>query len=390
MNTFNPVRLAEARAYRRMTGEELANNIGVSKQSISQFENNKAEPEYDTLVKISSELGFPIRYFYEESIPLLEGNTYFRALYSSNKRELLSQRIKTRYVAHIHHTLSRFVDFRPYNVPELIENTPAIEKVAQSLRDYWGLGQEPIPDMIALLERNGIIMSEFATDSNKIDAFSQYGEIRGTPYRCVVLGMEKRSYVRRQFSCAHELGHIFLHEKFNDLYEVSKEDFKIRENEANEFASCFLLPRDAFRNDLCFHANKLNRYIDLKRKWKVSISAMVMRARALEAINQNQYQYLMRQISGRGWRTEEPLDECFPIKRPKAMKQAINLIILNNCLTGSQLMKEFEKEGLSLPKEVIEEVLNLESETITIEDANLAGRIIPFAQLKEPIMNDEL
>lgn len=389
MDTFNPARLAEARAYRKMTGEELANSVGISKQSISQFENNKAEPEYDTLIKISSILGFPIRYFYEECIPVLQGNTYFRALYSSNKRELQSQKIKTQYVAHIQHTLSRFVDFRPYNVPELSESTSIIEKAAQSLRDYWGLAQEPISDMVALMERNGIIMSEFATDSRKIDAFSQYGEIRGVPYRCVVLGLEKRSFVRRQFSCAHELGHIVLHEKYNDLDEISREDFRIRENEANEFASCFLLPRDAFRDDLHNHANKLNRYIDLKRKWRVSISAMVMRAKSIDAINQNQYQYLMRQISGKGWRTEEPLDEYFPLKRPKAMKQAVNLIILNNCLTGSQLMKEFEKEGLSIPKAVVDEVLNLEPETITIEDVSLAGRIIPFAQLKESIMNNK-
>ena len=387
MNIFNPARLAEARAYKRLTGEELATSVGVSKQSISQFENNKAEPEYETLVRISSELGFPIRFFYEESVPVLQGNTYFRALYSSNKKELQSQRIKTRYVAHIHHTLSRFVDFRSYNVPELFDRSSAIEKAAHSLRDYWGLGQEPIPDMVALMERNGIIMSEFATDSKKIDAFSQYGEIRGIPYRCVVLGMEKRSFVRRQFSCAHELGHMLLHEKFNDLDEVSKEDFRTRENEANEFASCFLLPRDAFQNDLHNYANKLNRYIDLKRKWKVSISAMVMRAKAIDAINQNQYQYLMRQISSRGWRTEEPLDEYFPLKRPKAMKQAINLIILNNCLTASQLLKEFERDGLSIPKAVIDEVLSLEPETITIEETNIPGKIIPFAKLKDPSEN---
>ena len=39
MSQFNSEHLAEARAYNKMTGEELASLIGVKKQAISQFEN---------------------------------------------------------------------------------------------------------------------------------------------------------------------------------------------------------------------------------------------------------------------------------------------------------------------------------------------------------------
>lgn len=62
------------------------------------------------------------------------------------------------------------MDFWPYNVPEF-KDTQNISSVAQRLRDYWGLGQEPIQDMISLMERNGIIMSEFATDTKKLMLF---------------------------------------------------------------------------------------------------------------------------------------------------------------------------------------------------------------------------
>ena len=31
MSCFNPARLAEARAYNKMTGEELANRVGIKK-----------------------------------------------------------------------------------------------------------------------------------------------------------------------------------------------------------------------------------------------------------------------------------------------------------------------------------------------------------------------
>ena len=274
---FNANRLIDARIYNNITGEDLANAIGVKKQAISQFENKKTSPEYATACKISEVLQFPMRYFYVDDVPMLQGNTYFRALFTSNKRELSSQRLKTKYVALVHNALSKYIDFRPYNIPDF-EDTTDIPGLARKLRHFWGLGQEPIPDMVSLLERNGVIMSEFATDSKKIDAFSQYGEIDGDPYRCVVLGTEIGSFVRRQFSCAHELGHIVLHEKFEDLNDVSREEFRKREDEAYMFAAEFLLPAEAFLTDLSVHANKLNRYVELKRKWRVSIAAMVYRA----------------------------------------------------------------------------------------------------------------
>lgn len=202
-------------------------------------------------------------------------------------------------------------------------------------------------------------------------------------YHCVVLGTEKPSFVRRQFSAAHELGHIVLHEKFNDLDDASREDFRKREDEANEFAAAFLLPKAAFLNDLKMCPNKLTRYVELKRKWRVSISAMVVRAYNLEAINQNQYQYLMRQISKNGWRTEEPLDDYISLTHPKALRQAVNLIILNNVLSGQQLLNEFKADGISLSKFVVDEVLSLEPDTITLDNNQTESKIVPFAKLKE-------
>lgn len=379
--SFNPSRLSEARTYVKMTGEELANLIGVKKQAISQFENNKATPEYETVEKISSALNFPISFFYERDISSTKGNTYFRAPFSSNKRDLNSQKVKAHYVAYIYETLARYVDFCPYNVPSF-DDTSNIPAIAQRLRNYWGLGQEPISDMVSLMERNGIVLSEFATDNKQIDAFTQYNEIGFQNCYCVVLGTEKPSFVRRQFSCAHELAHILLHEKYEDRSGINREDFRKQESEANQFAAEFLLPRDAFLSDLQVSPNRLNRYVELKRKWKVSISAMVMRAHDLDAITDNQYQYLMRQISKNGWRTNEPLDDYLPLRHPKALKQAVNIIILNNVLTGKQLLSEIGRDGVSLPKAVVDEVLNLEPDTIVVDELAENPKVISFAQLK--------
>lgn len=386
MSDFNPNRLKEARIYRKMTIEELAGYIGVKKQAVSQFENGKSEPEFETLNAISKHLNFPIRYFREgDSAFTKVGNTYFRALYSSNKKDLNSQRLKAYYVALIQHSLSEYIDFPLLNIPQF-DHVGDMESLTMQVRDYWGLGEEPISDMVSVLERNGIIVSEFSTDGKKIDAFYQYGEIQGREYYCVVLGTDKLTFARRQFNAAHELAHILLHEKYDDLNEINREEFRQREDEANKFASALLLPKDAFIRDVKLYSNKLNYYVELKRKWKVSVAAMIVRAFDLEVINANQYQYLMRQLSKNGWRTGEPLDEYMIVKRPKAIKQAINLLILNGHLTPKQVLELFSRNGVSLPKDVIDEVLNLEPDILPSEnDEEGSARIIQFPRIKEDL-----
>ena len=364
MGKFNSTRLREARLYRKKTIEELATLIKISKQAISQFENRKAEPDFNTLHEISRVLRFPVQFFREEvTNNVVIGNTYFRAPFSSNKKDMNSQHYKAEYITFIHDCLTEYVDFPKLNIPHFAM-TSDIEQIASRVRDFWGLGLEPIPDMISLLERNGIVVSELSTEVQAIDAFYQYTERSGKEYHCIVLGTDKNSFARRQFSAAHELAHILLHKQGDNYQELDRDEFKKIEYEAHKFASAFLLPKETFGLDVSAYANKLDFYVELKRKWKVSISAMIRRAFEIESISANQYQYLMRQMSSKGWRKKEPLDDYLILKKPKAIKQAINMLILNNYLTPKQIFQLFSEYGKSLPKNVVDEVLNLEPDIL--------------------------
>ena len=207
---LNSQRLKEARLYKKMTMADLAEQVGINKQAISQFENDKNDPDPITLRKISVVLGFPYSFFTEQSKPSIIGNTYFRALYSSKKKDLAAQQVKAKYLAKIPAILSATtgMKFRPLNLPPAPPTNVTIEQLANYVRDYWGLGNGPISNMVALLERNGIIVGEFATGSRDIDAFYQYYEENNVPTFCVILGTDKKSFYRRQFNCAYELGHI--------------------------------------------------------------------------------------------------------------------------------------------------------------------------------------
>ncbi|MBE9913672.1 helix-turn-helix domain-containing protein [Paenibacillus donghaensis] len=365
IRVFNGDRLKAARIYRGKTIAELADEVQVSKQSISQYENGKANPSLETLLKLISALGFPRDYFYEKDNKSIKvGTTYFRALLSTNKKDRLSQEEKTKILAKIYHTLNQFVQFPKINIPPIPEGINDIEKIAQATRDYWKLGTDPIPNMVYILEKNGFIVTSFGTDNANIDAFSQRQEVDGEEYFFIVLGSDKSSATRRQFDAAHELGHIMLHDWNADLELVSREEFRQMENEAHQFAASFLLPKEAFLKDLIL-PNNLDFYIELKKKWKVSISAMIVRAYQLKAINYNQYQYLMRQISKKGWRTKEPLDDVIQVSKPTVLRKAVDVIQSNGVLSGDQFMQQLSKNNVSMNKDEVEILLGLDRGTLS-------------------------
>ena len=50
------------------------------------------------------------------------------------------------------------------------------------------------------------------------------------------------------------------------------------EQEANEFASAFLLPKESFIRDVSMFPIDLDHYVFMKKKWHVSVGVMIRRA----------------------------------------------------------------------------------------------------------------
>ncbi len=378
--TFNGDRLKAARIYRGKTIAELAEEVEVTKQAISQFENGKT-PGLETLLRLISALGFPRDYFYEQNRNEARiGNTYFRALLTSKKKDRMSQIEKMKIVAGIYHFLNKYINFPNLNLPSDSYDSHDIESITSQLRQFWGIGlDEPLTNMVRLLEKNGIIVTSFSTDGEGIDAFSQRQQVEEYDYYFVVLGEDKRSATRRQFDAAHELGHIILHDWTHDIESLSREEFRQVENEANQFAASFLLPKDAFIRDLIY-PNKLDYYVELKKKWRVSVSAMIVRAYQLKVINNNQYQNLMKQLSKKGWRTKEPLDDVIQIPKPTLMKKAIEILIINQVMTGEQIVRQLSTNNLSLNSNEIEILLGLDKGTLV--DKNQGNPVVSIKKTK--------
>ena len=64
--SFNGQRLRQARLYKGLSINDLAELLGVSKQAISQYETSNVTPDFDKMRIITNELNFPSSYFFQE------------------------------------------------------------------------------------------------------------------------------------------------------------------------------------------------------------------------------------------------------------------------------------------------------------------------------------
>lgn len=375
---FHGSNLKFARLYRGLSMEELGSLIGKSKQIISQYESEEDEqqPSFDVIVNISKELKFPIQFFYKENqITNQEITTYFRALMSSNKKDKISQSKKATVIIEIYKFLEKYIEFPKLNLPVIYKEDVErqdYKKITSDIRKYWGLSDKPITNIINVLESNGFILGSINTNTNDIDAFTHYVEIQNQKYFCIVLGKEKQSFVRRQFNTAHELAHVVLHGAEIDIDLLSREEFRNIEHEADKFAAELLLPEESFKKDLIYPTN-LKFYEELKKKWKVSIIAMIIRAFDLECITRNQFQYLLKQAYAKGYKVKEPLDDTIKFQEPSLIKLATNMLLDNNKFTPEEFINDLNKNGVWLEPEELEEVIGLEQGKLKTEEISIVN-----------------
>ena len=76
------------------------------------------------------------------------------------------------------------------------------------------------------------------------------------------------------------------------------------EKEANEFASAFLMPEFDVRST-AVKDGSLETYIKLKKRWKVSLSALIFRLNKLGMLSDWRYHSLFKQLSIKGMKKKE-------------------------------------------------------------------------------------
>jgi len=342
---FQGERLKEAREARGYTIRELTEKIELNNhQTLSKYENGKAIPPAEVLYKIMNILDFPFSYFFEkENYDDINNIVFFRSKASTTAKLKKMHEIKIEWVIRIFNYLENIVDFPKSDLPQIEAKEPSffkprdfeeIEEIALNMRKEWNLSNGPITDLTHLFEKHGIVVSTIDSNDYYVDACSKWVGNR----LFILVGNEKASPSKIKFTLAHELGHYLLHHNITKEEFNTKNIYKRMEEEANHFASAFLLPAEVFSTELV--TNTMDYYLLLKRRWHVSIQAMIYRSKELNLINEYQASYLWKQISKKGWRTKEPYDDVLLKEKPILLKEAIELINTHNVKTKVELRDE--------------------------------------------------
>lgn len=355
-----PARLTHARVDMGLSQTDLAEASGVSRVTISKIENGVLlHPSVETMSSISWALRRPLDFFYPTGELRLRPSTIpsYRGMKTKSKTDMQKTQFRIddcllliQYLFSIIRPRTTGLQFDELDSVESL--SPAeVEGIAAEVREQFGLGQGRIRPLTTLLENNGIICmaADLPAKVDSVNVSVPMGEGKET-----VLILYKRSlnYYRQRFSLAHELGHVVLHH-YVDAAEYDLH-FKELEDQANRFASSFLMPGEAFYSTV--RGISLNEALILKKRWDVSVSAIIRRLKDLSVIDDRRYEYLMKEMSRKKWRTKEPGDDNVLPEYPYYMRNAYDYVLKNGASTSDEIL---EYTGLSR-REVVDLIGNNE------------------------------
>jgi Zn-dependent peptidase ImmA (M78 family)/DNA-binding XRE family transcriptional regulator len=351
---FVSERLTEARESLGLTKVALSELIDVTPTAVSQYESGTS-PRPEVLDQISRKLGFPRSFFLRPPVKEDDSPIFWRSNAAATKiaRQRGLQRLK--WGKEIAQYLTEFFEFPKVDFPEELFSdkdfreltTLDIERTADQLRQFWGFGQGPVPDLLLELENSGAVTGRINMAAETLDAFSQWSTSIGIPF--VLVGKDRASAVRSRFDAAHELGHLLLHRNVDRKRINSKEDFKLIEKQAHRFAAAFLLPGKAFADELW--TPSLDGFLALKERWRVSISMMIMRCESIGITEKEETQRLYINYNRRGWRAEEPLDSVLKHEEPKILRRSFEALIQEGIKSRQQIV-----DDLALPPREVEQL----------------------------------
>lgn len=290
---LNPDRLKVARLRRKMTFSALAEATGKSSKSVAEYE--KADglftPTQQTIERLADALGYPVEFLCGGDVEFVDPSTVsFRSLKSMKAADQHAAEAAGSLGVMVNTFFEGLFNLPECNLPNFRGYEP--EAAAEAVREKWGLGVKSIDNLIHLLEANGVRVFSLSENTLDVDAFSFWKN--DTPY--IFLNTQK-SGERSRFDAAHELGHLVLHRH-------GSPQGKDLEEEADNFASAFLMPRRTVLG-IKMPFPTLDGIIAIKENWRVSSVALIVRMKNVGMLTEWQYRTLMVEATKRGLRKAE-------------------------------------------------------------------------------------
>lgn len=127
-----------------------------------------------------------------------------------------------------------------------------------------------------------------------------------------------------------------LHKRVDRRFlELNPETHRKVEAQAFRFAGAFLMPETTFRQSVPYVS--LDTLLMIKPEWNLSVAAMLHRAQDLRIVDGSIAQNLWINLTRRGWKNKEPLEESIAPEEPKLLGNA--LIAIQSSLGVGALSK---------------------------------------------------
>lgn len=265
-----------------MTVAQLAKRVEVSRNTITNYESNKTEPNASDLMRLCEALGCrfsdllggssespPPRFAFRAHAPLrgnpdiaISARRYLRAY--ADIETITDSRLPSR--------LSAYGNGGDTPLTEV-----EIDSAADTLRQRSGLHDNGPENILSVLEGLGVRTLFLEHDAKGLDGIS-------TIQSDMMLVMLRDLPVveRTIFSAAHELGHLYLHPYlFTSEASDTQAAVKRYEREANRFAGSFLVPGDdlvrVWREERLQRHTLFDSLLLLKRVFHVSFGCLYQR-----------------------------------------------------------------------------------------------------------------
>jgi Zn-dependent peptidase ImmA (M78 family)/DNA-binding XRE family transcriptional regulator len=341
----------------------------VSSQTLSKYEHGKLQPAATTLNQIAAALGVKSAQLWGEPPCHVEWIAF-------RKRARLGKREQERIQSFVAEEFEKRVqlqeqiyegnalEFPVLSVP--VRNFEDAEEAALVLRNTLNLGIDPIANLIDVLEDHYIHIIEVEAD----EAFDGISALaRDNDNKPLAAAIATRSGVpgdRQRLNIAHELGHLIL----KLCADVDEEKAAFR------FGAAFLAPAEQLRRDVGEKRSSIQmiELLYLKRRYGISVQAMLFRLRDLGIITNAYYKKWCININRAGWRKREPIE--IPPEKPERFRQQVHRALSEELITKTEaeqfldhaakppanLSLSERRQFLELPKEERERILSEQAE----------------------------
>ena len=259
----------------------------INKQALNRMETGELEPDSTTVSLLGKALKVPADYFFRQASVDL-GDVRFRKLKKLTVKE------QEKVTAQTIEFLERYLELEDLlgidNVIKFVPKCRAIitdadvENAAADLRNQWKLGEDPLPNIVEMLEENNIKVYQLEVDKS----FSGMSTVIDGKIAVVVLNTHPEiPIVRRRFTALHELAHLFL--------DLANFEDKECEKKCDLFAGAMLLPGVKIKQYLGDKRSQIitNELFMIASQYGISLAATMYRAFSLHIITASYFKFFM-------------------------------------------------------------------------------------------------